>query len=64
MNSNWGLIDPLNRRVRDKKEKRRQLADRALTDFLTWMESVDTAPALDPSKLRQIAGPPVEGATP
>ena len=64
MNSNWGLIDPLNRRVRDKKEKRRQLAERALTDFLTWMESVDTAPALDPSKLRQVAGPPSEGATP
>ena len=38
MNSNWGLVDPLNRRVKDKLRKREMLAERAETDFRTWME--------------------------
>jgi len=38
MNSNWGLVDPLNRRVKDKVRKREMLAERAETDFRTWME--------------------------
>lgn len=54
MNSNWGLVEPLNRRVRDKKEKRRQLARRAQDDFLQWMRSVDTDPFVDPESLRQV----------
>ncbi|HZD05111.1 MAG TPA: methylenetetrahydrofolate--tRNA-(uracil(54)-C(5))-methyltransferase (FADH(2)-oxidizing) TrmFO [Longimicrobiales bacterium] len=37
MNSNWGLVDPLPRRVRDRREKRRMLAERAQADFLAWM---------------------------
>lgn len=37
MNSNWGLVDPLPRRVKNKKEKRRLLADRAQEDFHAWM---------------------------
>jgi len=37
MNSNWGLVDPLDRRVKDKKEKRRILGERAQLDFLEWM---------------------------
>ena len=36
MNSNWGLVDPLPRRVRDKREKRVQLARRAQEDFEAW----------------------------
>lgn len=40
MNSNWGLIDPLLKRVRDKKERRRLLAERAQEDFLAWMGEV------------------------
>ena len=40
MNSNWGLIDPLMKRIRDKKEKRRMLAERAQEDFLAWMGEV------------------------
>ncbi len=39
MNSNWGLVDPLSERVRDKKKKRLALAERAQRDFLAWMES-------------------------
>jgi methylenetetrahydrofolate--tRNA-(uracil-5-)-methyltransferase len=38
MNSNWGLVDPLRRRIRNKKEKRVVLARRALADFIAWME--------------------------
>ncbi len=37
MNSNWGLVEPLDRRVRDKMEKRRLLGERALADFQEWM---------------------------
>jgi methylenetetrahydrofolate--tRNA-(uracil-5-)-methyltransferase len=40
MNSNWGLIDPLMKRIRDKKEKRRLLSERAQETFLTWMGEV------------------------
>ena len=38
MNSNWGLVDPLNRRVKNKLRKREMLAERAETDFRAWME--------------------------
>jgi methylenetetrahydrofolate--tRNA-(uracil-5-)-methyltransferase len=37
MNSNWGLVDPLPGRVRDKKVKRQKLGERAQADFLAWM---------------------------
>jgi methylenetetrahydrofolate--tRNA-(uracil-5-)-methyltransferase len=37
MNSNWGLVDPLPSRVRDKKAKRLALAERAQSDFADWM---------------------------
>jgi len=37
MNSNWGLVDPLDRRVKDKKVKRDMLAERAHQDFTAWM---------------------------
>jgi methylenetetrahydrofolate--tRNA-(uracil-5-)-methyltransferase len=37
MNSNWGLVDPLPREVRDKQKKREFLAERAQADFLAWM---------------------------
>ena len=37
MNSNWGLMDPLPKRVKNKREKREILAQRAQEDFLAWM---------------------------
>jgi len=37
MNSNWGLVDPLERRVRDKKMRRAALAQRAQVDFQQWL---------------------------
>jgi methylenetetrahydrofolate--tRNA-(uracil-5-)-methyltransferase len=33
MNSNWGIVPPLDERIRDKKEKGRRLAERALADL-------------------------------
>jgi methylenetetrahydrofolate--tRNA-(uracil-5-)-methyltransferase len=38
MNSNFGLIDPLDRKVRDKQRKREVLAERAQADFARWMD--------------------------
>jgi len=37
MNSNWGLVDPLGRRVRGKRERRKVLAERAASDFADWI---------------------------
>ncbi len=45
MNSNWGLVEPLGRRIRERKRRREALADRAWTDFTAWMTSVDLEPA-------------------
>ena len=38
MNSNWGLVEPLPKRIRDKRKKRVALAARAQADFLAWVE--------------------------
>ncbi len=38
MNSNWGLVDPLQKRIRNKREKRERLGERAGRDFRAWME--------------------------
>ncbi len=40
MNSNWGLVDPLDERIKDKKKKRAMLAERANVDFHDWMTNV------------------------
>lgn len=45
MNSNWGLVEPLGERVRDKQVKRTLLAERAQEDFLSWMASSSFEPA-------------------
>ena len=37
MNSNWGLVDPLDRRVKGKVRRREMLAERAEKDFRAWM---------------------------
>jgi methylenetetrahydrofolate--tRNA-(uracil-5-)-methyltransferase len=37
MNSNWGLVDPLRRRIRNKQKRREALAQRAQEDFLKWV---------------------------
>jgi methylenetetrahydrofolate--tRNA-(uracil-5-)-methyltransferase len=37
MNSNWGLVDPLEHRVKGKRPRREALAERAQEHFLGWM---------------------------
>ena len=41
MNSNFGLLDPLEEKVRDKDEKRAKLSERAQADFAAWMDAHD-----------------------
>jgi methylenetetrahydrofolate--tRNA-(uracil-5-)-methyltransferase len=43
MNSNWGLVDPLPGRERDKVRKRERLAERASDDFALWIASLEGA---------------------
>jgi methylenetetrahydrofolate--tRNA-(uracil-5-)-methyltransferase len=42
MNSNFGLLDPLEEPVRDKVRKRALLAERAQAHFAAWMEASGT----------------------
>jgi methylenetetrahydrofolate--tRNA-(uracil-5-)-methyltransferase len=37
MNSNFGLLDPLDGKVRDKQRRRELLVERARADFAGWM---------------------------
>lgn len=39
MNANFGLLDELGEKVRDKKRKREVFAERALRDMQTWIEA-------------------------
>ena len=48
MNSNWGLVDPINERIRDKGERRRRMGERAQSDFLAWLEALDVPTASVP----------------
>ena len=41
MNANFGLLDELPQRVRDKKQKRELFAERALRDMQSWIEAND-----------------------
>jgi methylenetetrahydrofolate--tRNA-(uracil-5-)-methyltransferase len=38
MNSNFGLIEPLEEQVRDKQRRRERLSERAQADFAAWMD--------------------------
>lgn len=40
MNSNWGLVEPLGRRIRGKKERREALSKRAWDDFQSWAYAI------------------------
>jgi methylenetetrahydrofolate--tRNA-(uracil-5-)-methyltransferase len=39
MNANFGLLDELSERVRDKRVKREMFAERALSDMRIWIEA-------------------------
>jgi methylenetetrahydrofolate--tRNA-(uracil-5-)-methyltransferase len=49
MNSNWGLVDPLETHVRDKRHKRELLGERAQAHFLAWMAEHGIEPAEHPA---------------
>lgn len=74
MNSNWGLVEPLNRRIRDKRRKRELLAQRAQDEFVAWMEEQGLEPSADapsmepsadaPSIEPDVADPPASSPSP
>jgi folate-dependent tRNA-U54 methylase TrmFO/GidA len=47
MNSNFGLIEPLEVDVRDKHVRKERMVDRALLDFAKWIRAhdIEIAPA-------------------
>jgi methylenetetrahydrofolate--tRNA-(uracil-5-)-methyltransferase len=45
MNANFGLVDDLPARVRDKREKREQIAARALAETARWIDEHGLVPA-------------------
>ena len=46
MNANMGLLDPLDPPVRDKRQRRRELAERALAEIRRWRDTAaDRVPA-------------------
>ncbi len=46
MNSNFGLLDPLNERIRDRQRKRERMAERAQADFARWMRERGIEPVV------------------
>lgn len=50
MNSNFGLVDPLEERIRRKREKREKIAERAQRHFAAWMETHGIAPVATPAE--------------
>jgi methylenetetrahydrofolate--tRNA-(uracil-5-)-methyltransferase len=46
MNANFGLLDPLPQRIRKKKERREEMAARALGDMRDWVDSLERAGAI------------------
>lgn len=49
MNSNFGLLDPLDRVVKDKEERRAALVERARAEFAVWLEAHDLRVAAEPA---------------
>lgn len=50
MNSNFGLLDPLEERIRNKRDKRARLAERALEALSGWIAATETAPVAAPAE--------------
>jgi methylenetetrahydrofolate--tRNA-(uracil-5-)-methyltransferase len=49
MNANFGLVDDLPEKIRDKKRKREMLAERALADLQLWIEEKDVLGSFTPA---------------
>jgi methylenetetrahydrofolate--tRNA-(uracil-5-)-methyltransferase len=39
MNANFGLVDELEERVRDKRRRKERMAERALADMAEWRDA-------------------------
>jgi methylenetetrahydrofolate--tRNA-(uracil-5-)-methyltransferase len=50
MNSNFGLLAPLAERIRNKREKRARLAERARAALDAWREEAGIEPVADPAR--------------
>ena len=50
MNSNFGLVDPLEERIRKKREKRERMAERALAALDAWAADAGIEPAGVPAE--------------
>jgi methylenetetrahydrofolate--tRNA-(uracil-5-)-methyltransferase len=61
MNSNWGLVDPLPKRIKDKRKKRVVLAQRAQCDFEEWMWTHGVPVASDRSTASGVTPAGAEG---
>ena len=48
MNSNFGLVEPLAERIRNKAQKRERLAERALADLQRWLTETGTDAVASP----------------
>ena len=46
MNANFGLVDELGVRVKDKRAKKEMLAERALADMTRWRDDVLMTPGV------------------
>ena len=40
MNANFGLVDDLGTRVKDKRIKKEKLAERAIADLVRWRDDI------------------------
>lgn len=49
MNANFGLVDELAAKVRDKKKKRELISERALSDIRAWISEAGVAAAREPA---------------
>ena len=59
MNSNWGIVPPLEERIRDKKEKVRQMAERGLAALSTVAGLDLIIPPAPPAPIEEAAEEPV-----
>lgn len=51
MNANFGLVDDLSAKIRDKKKKRELIAERALSDLRVWIAAAGIAPSVAPAQI-------------
>lgn len=51
MNANFGLVDDLTAKIRDKKKKRELIAERALSDLHVWIAAAGIAPSVAPARI-------------